>query len=142
MKMFENKNEQPDYGVNLISYQEAEEFTGAMWRRPTESELDEVAQFYAEDYIKGEIEHFGEELEGTDYLIAVNKEKQKILGEIRALGMVMDMVAIDAQIFYTYCFSVGTGTISKEITVEDGLCKLLKSKGTFRDISREDSFLL
>lgn len=132
--------EEGELGETILNHLEAQQYAGAKWRKPTAEELDEVAQYYAEDAIKGDMILDQEDKDETEFFIAVSREKEIILNEISPLAMVMDLVNIEAKIFYTFNFGIHVGTISHTLSFEDGLCKLLKYNGRFKDVSGLDYF--
>lgn len=113
----------------IMSQLEAEDFAGAIWRKPTAEELDELAQYFAEDDIRGEIDFFGLEVDPIEYIILLNKEKENQIKELLPLTKVMDLVKIDVQIFYTYSFHISITSVTNQLFFEDNLSKMYKKDG-------------
>lgn len=124
-------------GLNtVLTDLEAEIYVGAKWRTPTNQEIDELAQFFAEDFISGDI-MIGEEMDSIEQLIRINEEKVKLIEELKTLTMVLDLEKIEIQIFHTYSFSIEIGKITNNLTFADGPCRVIKQNGIMRNYSDE-----
>lgn len=119
----------------IMSNLEAENFAGAIWRKPTVEELYELAHFFAEDFIRAEIDFRGLELNEIEYIIHLNKEREKVLKELQPLTTVMDLVKIDVQIFYSYSFHVSITSVTNQLSFEDNVHRMYKQNGILKELS-------
>jgi len=125
----EHPDDNGDVGQVIASLTEAEIYTGVLWRRPTQEELEELASYFAKEEINGNIKFFGEDLDEVEKMIAVNERTLKIIEELQSLTMVQDLVKLDVQIFYTYFFMISVTKITHTLSFEDGMCKMIKKDG-------------
>jgi len=137
----EDSNKKHDYLKVILSYQEAEAYAGVKWRRPTEIELEQVARFFADDELGGEVRHFGREMDKIEHLIATNDLTKKIMDELSLLTMVQDMSSLDIQIFYTFSFMFQAAEVSNNLSFSDGMSRLIKRNGTLQCINLGDEII-
>lgn len=123
-----------EFSEDIMSDQEAERFAGAIWRKPSAEELDELAQHFAEDFVRSEVDIDGREMDNIEYLIHLNREKEDILKELQPLTTVMDMVKLDIQIFYTYSFCISKASVTHQLSIENGLCRVFKKNGVIEEL--------
>lgn len=127
-----------EYLEVIMSDQEAEQFSGAIWRKPTEAELDELAHYFAEDFIRSEVDYEGLEMDKIEYLIHLNREKQDLVKELLPLTIVMDMVKMDIQIFYTFSFHISKACVTHQLSFEDGLGRTYKMNGVMGTLNFDE----
>ncbi|WP_158795550.1 hypothetical protein [Pedobacter sp. L105] len=137
----EDPFDQHDYSRVIMSNQEAEQYCGAYWRKPTTEELDELAFFFATDLVNTEMRMKGEEPDSIEYLIELNKEKEKTNDELQALTMVLDLPKLDTQVFYTYSLMFSATQKTNCLSFEEGMCKVLKREGKLKSINNQDDVL-
>jgi len=128
----EHSDEKPESINYIVSLAEAEIYTGALWRKPTPEELEELATFFANEEIDGEIRVFGEEFDTVEKLIAVDKRTLEIMEELQSLTMVQDLVKLNVQVFYTYFFLISATETTHTLSFEDGMCKMIKKDGELK----------
>lgn len=137
----EESNEKHNYSQVIVSYQEAEAYAGVKWRKPTEIELEQVARYFADDELSGEIRHFGRELDEVEHLIAINDLTKKIVDELSLLTMVQDLTSLNIQIFYTFTFMFHATEVTNRLSFSDGMSRLIMRNGTLQCINPGDEIL-
>lgn len=127
--------------MSAMDVPDAEKYTGAVWRKPTEEELDELAGFYADGDVEADNRLFNQEMDPIEFLMAVKERKEEIILETKDLAMVMDFVNFNVQVFYTFSFFFSAGKTSKTIAFADNMARAVKSKGVFREVEEMGEFL-
>jgi len=136
--------ERDDIGENMeviLSAQAAENYTGVLWRKPTQEELEDLAMFYAVDEVEGEIRVLGADLDTIEKMLEIERKKKEILEEMTPLAMVQDLKNFDAQIFYTFLFLISAGKKTGQLSFEDGMSRALRYKGVFSTLDYPDQIL-
>ena len=139
--MGKNKNEKPETTEVIMSAQVAENYTGVKWRRPTEAEIEELAEWFAIEEVEGENRVFRRDWDHVEKTLEFERKKKELIEEITPLAMVQDLVNFDVQIFYTYLYIISAGNITGELHFEDNMCKILKYKGDFSYLDFPDQSL-
>jgi len=134
-------NQKPNYCELVMDFDEANDYTGAIWREVRADELEEVARYYAEDEISSERRVFGEEMDTVEFQIRVEKRIAEAIEEYRPLIRVLDLVKLNIQIFHVFSLSISRTKVTNELFLEDGMSKLLKKDGVFTDLSLSDEIL-
>lgn len=127
--------------MSAMDVPDAEKYTGAIWRKPTEQELDELAGFYADADVEADNRIFNLQMDHIEFSAAVKKRKDEIILETKDLAMVMDFVNFNVQVFYTFSFFFSAGKNSKTIAFTDNMSRAVKSKGVFREVEEMGEYL-
>lgn len=137
-----NFDEEPDPQEVFLSGEEAETFCGAKWRKPTDAELEELALFIAEDYVRGSARLFEEFEDEAEILIRIQQEKEDTLRSLKNLTMALDFQGLNMCVFYTFMLTFNKGQRTGTLTFEDGLERFLKRDGELKALDSKDDFLL
>jgi len=122
----------------LLSGNDAIKFTGPLNRRATDEEIEELALFFATDFINSNIEVLGESFDEAAYLTAVENEKQNLTKELYGTISVMDLVNLDTQIFHVYGFMISRTKKTDKIHLSDGFSRIMKRNGILKELTDED----
>jgi hypothetical protein len=136
----EEFNEIPETAEVLISGIEAIKFAGSLNRPATEMEIDELALFFATDFIKGDVELLGEEFDHIQYILAINREKEEMIEELQMTTYVTDMVNLQTQIFHIYDFMVNKTSVTNKLSFSHGFSRVIKQNGILKLLTDEDCF--
>ncbi|SEB05384.1 hypothetical protein [Pedobacter hartonius] len=122
----------------LLSGNDAIRFTGPLNRQATDEEIEELALFFATDYISSNIEVLGESFDEITYITAVDKEKQLLIKELYGTISVMDLVNLDLQIFHVYGFMISKAKKTDKIQLSDGFSRIMKRNGILKELNDDD----
>ncbi len=138
-----NKQDQKSNAWEDLLYDlEAETYTGAIRRSPTEMELDELALYYASDLINGDINIWEEEMDEMEKIFRIKEEKEQQLKELKNLTGVIDYVRLNIQVFEIYNLTISKNKVNHKLRLNEGKSILIKRNGVLKELYEDKSIVI